>query len=315
MIHLATLLVVLFLMAARVQAMGGQIIDQQNSPPPSPNAGTFGSSIEFFSPIGQSFTPRLAGLDFVTLTMMDASRQSPGTFVVEIHQGLDGALLAASPAVTLPIGFGDGTRFGTNVDFEFDRRVSLSPGDLYSLIVRDTNPGTGANFFLSGTNGFDSYPAGVEIENGLPSTGLNYDLFFQEGVSAVPGPSSFMLLVLAATTAAVLRLSSFMQDRARGNRTARAIGARTTGQELRGLKNRVPVWLKSPLFIMSMLATVFVMALLMPTVPGSLPPVVHPKSCHACSASTPASAAARDDYLVRVGAFERVDPPTENRGK
>ncbi len=201
---LATLLVSLVPMAIQSQARGGQIVDQQNSPPPPSAAGTFSSSIEFFSPIGQSFTPSLSGLDFVSVLMMDVGSPNAGTFVAEIHQGTDGALLATSQQDTLPIGFGDGTRFGMDVDFNFSHRVALTPGDLYSFIIRDTNPGAGDNFFLSGTEGFDSYPRGQEIEFGQVSTGLNYDLFFREGITSVPEPASLLLLAIGAACAAAI---------------------------------------------------------------------------------------------------------------
>jgi hypothetical protein len=75
------------------------------------------------------------------------------------------------------------------------------------------------------------------------------------------------------------------------------------------MKTWLRSWFRCPLFNTALMIAALVELSSLPSAPKSLPPVVHPNGCHACSASTPAVAAARDAYLFRVGAFEADDLP------
>src|SRR5262249_37513443 len=61
-----------------------------------------------FTPIGESFTPTLDGIQWAAIGMQDFSSTGTGVFDVELYQGvgLSGTLLATSAPTDLPAGFG-----------------------------------------------------------------------------------------------------------------------------------------------------------------------------------------------------------------
>jgi hypothetical protein len=167
----------------------------QSSTTSSSNRG-----VESFTPIGQSFTPTLSQLDFVTLLVADGSSLSNGsTAAVRIHDtSIAGPILGTSQPIFLADCFsssgvpGCGMTGGTAVAtrFDFATSVALTPSHPYVL----------EPFIVSGDNYTvvtaltDAYPGGTAIYSGVADpTG---DLWFIEGTLPVPEPSTAALLVM-----------------------------------------------------------------------------------------------------------------------
>lgn len=166
-------------------AHGAAVVDQSNL--------TFDASLPIGSvaPAGQSFTPALTGIDFAIFHFSD-NGGTGGTLAVEVHTGVNGALLGTSLAVTLPAGFGGAT--GTDVQFDFGSTLALTPGSLYSLIF-DLTAG---DIAFWGTDA-GTYAGGDAILLGDAIPGV--DAYFIEGrninTAGVAEPGSVALLALA----------------------------------------------------------------------------------------------------------------------
>jgi hypothetical protein len=145
-----------------------------------------GQNIQFFSPIGQEFTPALTSLDAVELFTNGIG----ATLVVNIRQDtITGPLLGTSLSVSLQ------DLFPGITHFDFPATVPLVPGQLYVIEALVAS----GDFAEIGSSGgpFSTYPGGNQILQGVPQP--NNDLWFREGPAAVPEPgSSFVLFGLGA---------------------------------------------------------------------------------------------------------------------
>jgi len=191
------LTVVLYWLVAVSVAQAGQIIDQQYTPDPVPNHVNIDTVRGFLS--GQSFMPSLSGVDFVVLNIEAAGGHAstpPGNYLLEIRQGQgdSGPLLGTSNPVLLPTGLPP-----TNIEFDFSSVVPLMPGDLYSLVVNNADPGSGSNFLV----GY-STAAGYSAGSGFGSATGDYDLYFQEGL-IVPEPATLGMLAAGFVGAGLMR--------------------------------------------------------------------------------------------------------------
>lgn len=139
-------------------------------------------SIQGFSPIGQSFTPMLSGLDVVELWTMDFdSGNVPGVeLYVNIRQStIDGPILGTSNLLQLPDNFSGETHF------TFPSLVRLTPGELYVIEV----VAVGSDWGIGSSGGPSStYPGGTWIIMGV--AGDNNDLWFREGLANTTPQSS-----------------------------------------------------------------------------------------------------------------------------
>ncbi len=170
----AALVLVLAVAAGRAEA-GLMLVDQQYGTA----TGNEEDSIFINPPIGQSFTPTLTGIDFATFRVTDFG-SGAGSYDVEVHAGINGALLGTSAPTSLPAGFGGFGFAGASVEFDFASTVALTPGSLYSLIVVRTD--SSSNFALLGNFLAGTYAGGDAITNGtIQSDG---DYFFSEGISS-----------------------------------------------------------------------------------------------------------------------------------
>lgn len=146
------------------------------------------NSIQHFSPIGQSFTPMLAGLDVVELWTADFTWNNG--FGVEIYVNIReaniyGPILGTSYILQLPDSFQGVTRF------TFPSLVSLTPGQLYVIEVIAVGGDAWIVYYNwgigSGGGPYSTYPGGTWILNGVEIP--ENDLWFREGL-ANPTPQS-----------------------------------------------------------------------------------------------------------------------------
>ena len=173
------------------------IVDQANEayyPPSTWN-------IEYFHPMGQEFTPALTSLNFVNLMLMDFYGHGyvTGELAVSIHAGtITGPVLGTSESLILQPTFqGIG-------HFDFSAPVSLTPGATYVIQVDVLSGGD----WGVGASGISTYVYGREIQSGVPVE--DNDLFFREGITVVPEPST-----LACSGLGLAILSSFVRSRRR----------------------------------------------------------------------------------------------------
>ena len=172
------------------------VVDQVNEvyyPPATWN-------IEYFHPMGQEFKPTLTSLNFFELMLMDFSgRYGASELAVSIHTGtITGPVIGVSQSLSL------WQSFQGVAQFNFDTAVSLTPGDTY---VMQVDVASGGDWGV-GSSGTSSYAYGRELQSGVPVAGD--DLFFREGIIAVPEPST-----LACSGLGLAILSFFVQSRRR----------------------------------------------------------------------------------------------------
>jgi hypothetical protein len=202
--------VVMLCLLAAQRADADLIIDQQN---PYIGGPVNGFEIPLFEPIGQTFIPTFNSMNVVILNLQDLNHRG-GPWAVEVHAGLDGALLGTSQAVDLPADFGAGQTAGLPVEFDFASSIALTPGLTYSLEPIRFN---GSAFNLM-TTVADGYPQGSLFLKGSIQPG---DAIFSEGlsVSSVPEPSTFILCgstAVLAIAGAGLRLLRMRMAAVRG---------------------------------------------------------------------------------------------------
>ena len=156
--------------------------DQTNTGLPE---GSSFQNIQVFSPIGQSFTPTLASLNFVDLLTATTGSASPFTLEVEIRSGsISGTILGVSqPTMVTP----PSATSTIVTPFTFSMPVTLVPSDLYVIQVLAISGDA-----LVGSSGINNYPGGTQILGGIAQP--NNDLWFQEGIS-VPEPGELLMLV------------------------------------------------------------------------------------------------------------------------
>ena len=183
----------------QLYGQGALIYDQQSS---TNNSGDNVSmtAISAGQPVGQSFTPTFSSIDFVRFRFSvprgPISFSATGTVFVNLWSGgiSNGVLLAATAPVVVSLLFPNTVAY-TNLFF--DATVALNPGTTYYLQpfvqseVGTLNIGIYQPPFYPAT-----YAGGMAFINGR---GLGAaDLWFREGIIAVPEPSSGRLLFMAS---------------------------------------------------------------------------------------------------------------------
>jgi hypothetical protein len=179
-------LVSLFALATvQARSQGTFVYDQQSSTGPVLEGLNLG--LNSGQPLGQSFTPSLSTVGFVSLNMVSGPTTIGNYVDVLLHSGsITGPTIGTSEAVLIPI------NFSGFANFIFDTPPTVTPGTQYYFQpVIESGPGgvavststsynyPGGNAFFQGT----SYPAD--------------DLWFREGI-IVPEPSTWALLVLGS---------------------------------------------------------------------------------------------------------------------
>jgi len=137
-------------------------------------------------PLGQSFTPTLSSVAFVTFRLFDADNMSGATIYVDLRStSITGPILGSTTPVFFPVNYS-----GLST-FYFPTAISVMPGVQYFFqpIVQ-----SGDGFIASKSEGI--YLGGDQIIGGIARP--NNDLWFQEGIVAAPEPSLSLLLLVGS---------------------------------------------------------------------------------------------------------------------
>lgn len=200
-------LVLLLLESGPARAVDPLVYDQQSSTNNSGDNRVGAIAISAHQPIGQSFVPAFSNIDFIRFRFsadgIPTHLLPSGTVSVNLWSGgiSNGVLLAVTAPVFISLTFP--TVFYTN--FFFDAPVALTPGATYYLqpLVQSETGNLNIGFFsiltLTG-----HYANGMAFINGIAQP--DDDLWFREGIVAVPEPASGWLLFLAAAFGFCLRL-------------------------------------------------------------------------------------------------------------
>jgi hypothetical protein len=182
LILVGAMLVALTISPPQASASILSVVDQSND---NFTPGLF-QNIEFFSPIGQEFTPLLSQLDVVELFTTDFSGGAGASLQVNIRSGtIAGAILGTSSIVNVAGGFQGVTHF------DFAASVALVPSALHVIELVHVAGGAWGVGSSGGPN--STYSGGNQILQGAPQT--NNDLWFREGLAvAVPEPTTLLLL-------------------------------------------------------------------------------------------------------------------------
>ncbi len=187
---------VLVTASLQVHAQGSLVIDQESATGPVEVEGNGNADGLYLTdqPVEQflqSFIPSLSTIDYVALEFESSS--VPATVEVELYDSSTGsaaALLATTTAVTMPSGFNNNRLGIAGVEnFYFSTPISLISGDSYYLEPVLVSGGAQWAFVTIG----DTYPNGELLIDGYPTASPN-DSWFQEGIVAVPEPSTFALI-------------------------------------------------------------------------------------------------------------------------
>ena len=165
---------VLFALPAAISAPAYAAIIDQSNVGDAPGGAGIGPN----SPIGQSFTPTLPGIDFATFLISDVGSGQPGgSMAVEVRAGVNGALLGTSQVVNIA---DDQLIEPAEVQFNFASTVVLVPTQLYSLILIQPTGAFGASHIAG-----NPYAGGSLILSG--GAIASHDLYFFEGIVPEPG--------------------------------------------------------------------------------------------------------------------------------
>jgi hypothetical protein len=140
-------------------------------------------------PMGQSFTPSLSSIGFVQLSLYDGDifNNLGSTVYVNLRSNsITGTILGSSLPVFMPDSFLNIT------NFIFSTPIAVVPGVIYYLqpTIQSGSQGWGSMVTDS------SYTGGIAFIEGSAWPGHN--LWFREGVIAVPEPSSALLVLLGS---------------------------------------------------------------------------------------------------------------------
>ena len=187
--HALCLLPLFHIFVCSVLAQGTLVYDQQST---SGNTGESAANLVTAQQLGQSFTPTLSAIDFVTLQLGDGNSINGigASIFISIFSGslTNGTLLGSTTPLLLPNGFGQTESGFTN--FFFQTTIPLTPGATYYLrpILQ-----TGDSSFFVTANTFN-YSGGTAFYQGSPLASV--DLAFREGIVSVPEPGALALAAL-----------------------------------------------------------------------------------------------------------------------
>jgi hypothetical protein len=165
-------------------AQGTFVYDQESSS--DETALTGAAHIQFYSSVGQSFTPSLSTVSFVRLRLYDIN---PGnslgaTLVVNLRSTSMSGPIMGTTTVVLPDGYG----YIGATNFLFATPVSVIPNTTYFF---ETLVQSGDSWGILSTP--NTYPSGTFYSGGTGTSFPGNDIWFREGI-IVPEPSALTLL-------------------------------------------------------------------------------------------------------------------------
>ena len=177
------------LLLLAVLARGEFVFDQQSVTNDAPDEHSLVTDFPTNIVYGQSFIPSLSLIDKVELILGDAPGRGDGgaTVSVDLWSGGigTGTLEGSAQPVYIPVSFSGYT------NFFFSTPVTLTPSDTYFLAVSQAG-----NDIISLEETFNNYPDGVAYVNGTSQP--VFDLWFREGATVVPEPSTIPLVLCGA---------------------------------------------------------------------------------------------------------------------
>lgn len=162
-------------------ALGQGLIYDQQSTNLIEGAGFLKSD----QPMGQSFTPSLSSIRFISLLLYDSDglHSSGATVFVNLRSNsITGAIMSSTTPIFLP------NLFSGVTNFLFTAAVPIVPGITYYF-----QPVIQSGDTIGALQSDGSYSGGTFIYQGAPYPGRN--LWFQEGVIGVPEPTAIALLL------------------------------------------------------------------------------------------------------------------------
>jgi hypothetical protein len=199
---LQNLLAAIFLIAFSFQSHAqGTLIDQESDANPINPLGTEGVDGLYLSDeqqgqdFTQSFIPSQSAIDFVTLEFEN------GTGAASVHVNIYNSspdarqvnLIGSSETVNLPSGFENNGLYDAGVaTCDFSNPITLTAGETYYLEAVCSSGGTQ---WAIVTLTYDAYSDGQLFNDGSAFNPVT-DFWFQEGVDAVPEPTTFALIAL-----------------------------------------------------------------------------------------------------------------------
>lgn len=200
------LLAAMLLMTASLQVHAQGVIDQESATGPvSPYTADF-FNMQEDAVLYQSFIPMFSAIGFVQLEFADqpGNGSNGATVVVELFSGSlnSPTLLGSTAPVHMPNGFeNDGLGAAGVATFDFSTPITLTPGQTYYLVpmvlpvyqgIVSDNP-----WDIMVLQNTYAYGQLYSSESGLPEPfDPALDLWFQEGIQAVPEPAIFALFGL-----------------------------------------------------------------------------------------------------------------------
>jgi hypothetical protein len=204
------LLMALWLGVASLQAHAqGQVVDQESHPSP---INTFAEGVDGLyltdepnEQFLQSFIPSLSAIDFVAMEFEYGT--GTATVDVNLYEGSPNAyaatLLGTTTAVTMPSEFNNnGLDVAGVQDFHFTTPITLTPGDTYYLEPILVSGGSQWSFVT--IIDYNTYPNGELYVNGYPFVNST-EIWFKEGIEAVPEPTAGALTGVACIVAWIFR--------------------------------------------------------------------------------------------------------------
>jgi len=180
------------------------VYDQQSSTDETHGPGST-APISQSAPLGQSFTPSLSSVGFVTLFNEDLIGHTGvgAEIYVNLHSGsITGPILGTTETLDFPAtlsGNPDQVFHGFET-FDFSTPVSVTPDTQYYFEVVEAS---GGDPWSIGAEEAYGYTGGNAIDFGIPSPGL--DDWFREGIVETPEPSVWALLVFGCGALAFRR--------------------------------------------------------------------------------------------------------------
>ena len=197
-ILLAAMLLLAFSFQSHAQ---GTLIDQESDATPINPLGNgnvdglYLSDEQQGQDFTQSFIPSQSAIDFVTLEF------EHGTGAASVHVNIYTSspfaqqrnLIGTSETITLPSGFENNGLYDSGVaTFDFSTPIALTAGDTYYIEALCSSGG--AQWAIV-TLSYGTYPNGQLFNDGSAFNPVT-DFWFQEGVDAVPEPTTLALIAL-----------------------------------------------------------------------------------------------------------------------